>query len=275
MICFVHIEKAAGTTLNYILRNNYLSFLALPTLGSWTNKFENAFSLTDAKILTSLLPFTRGFGGHTVRPFLEYENVINKQVQYITFLRDPISRYISHYHFQKYILKKNCEIEEFLDEVEFTNFMTKKISGGNDLQKAISILKNKFKFVGLIENFNMSLLLMKNEINLNDFNICYERQREHQSSNNSQIKIIQNDEIVERIRGENNLDIELYNYVKNVLFEKYKRNYGSKDELSKAEMEFNLINDGFKFSKKRMYLWRAYRWIFYRNVYYIVHKFFN
>lgn len=253
MICFVHIEKAAGTTLNYILRNNYLSFLALPTLGSWTNKFENAFSLTDAKILTSLLPFTCGFGGHTVRPFLEYENVIHKQVQYITFLRDPISRYISHYHFQKYVLKKNWEIEEFLDEDEFSNFMTKKISGGNDLQKTISILENKFTFVGLIEHFYMSLLLLKNELNLNDFNICYERQREHQSSNNSQTKIIQNDKIVERIRGKNNLDIELYNYVKNDLFEKYKRNYGSKNELSISEIEFNLIDDGFKFRKKRMY----------------------
>ncbi len=112
MICFFHIEKAAGTTLNYILRNNYLSFMVLPTLGSWTNKFENAFSLTDAKILTSLLPFTRGFGGHIVRPFLEYENDLADKI-ISTFMdkkhNEDIgkkAKLIAHHHFdyQIYIL---------------------------------------------------------------------------------------------------------------------------------------------------------------------------
>ena len=68
----------------------------------------------------------------------------------------------------------NWDLETFLENGHFNNFMTKRICGKDDPDLAIQYLKEKFKFVGLVENFDESLLLMKNELNLKSFNMHYE-----------------------------------------------------------------------------------------------------
>ena len=45
---------------------------------------------------------------------------------------------------------------------ELRNYQTKFISGEENLEKAKNILKNNYNFVGLVEEFDTSLLLMKN-----------------------------------------------------------------------------------------------------------------
>lgn len=51
IICLVHIERSGGTTLHYILRSNFLSFMTLTPWEDWTNKEENSFSPQEAGIL--------------------------------------------------------------------------------------------------------------------------------------------------------------------------------------------------------------------------------
>ena len=106
MFCFIHIERAGGTTLHYIFRNNFLRYLTLTPWSYWANKGENVFSKHEAKWLFRLLPFTPGFGGHTTRCYLDYEEVVGA-LNYITFLRDPIRRYKSHYNYQRKVMNIN------------------------------------------------------------------------------------------------------------------------------------------------------------------------
>ncbi|MHB0960791.1 MAG: hypothetical protein ACYC0X_32910 [Pirellulaceae bacterium] len=96
MICFVHIEKAARSTLHHILLHNYLhDFLATPHC--WSNEEASELKANELKSIIMICPCIQVFGGHSTRHYLDYENALGKRIDYITFLREPYARYVSHY----------------------------------------------------------------------------------------------------------------------------------------------------------------------------------
>ncbi|MFW5983072.1 MAG: sulfotransferase family 2 domain-containing protein [bacterium] len=210
-ICFIHIERAGGTTLHHIFQNNFpLSYLVLYPRYGKSSKYGYEFSSDQLRKLTKTLPFIKGIGGHTTRAYLNYESAINKKdIYYITFLRDPVKRYISHFNFQLYRKNINWSIEEFTERKEFNNFQTKRIAGEPNLDKAKKILDNKIDFIGITEKFDESLLLLQNEMKY--LNVHYRKYNE--IKNNQKITIDDfSQKIKEKILNINAKDIELYNF---------------------------------------------------------------
>ncbi len=222
MICFIHIEKAAGTTLHALFNNNFATYLALRPWHYWTNDKKNSFMLAEVKQLKKILRFSRGFGGHTARNYLGYENVLGCTVEYITFLREPVSRYISHYNFQKWEMNIDWCLDDFLEEKKFDNFMTKRIAGCDDINKARDNIKKQFSFVGIMEDFDTSLILMNQRLFNNSLNIYYEKKRSAPKYPDK----IDLDIYIDRIREKNRLDIELYEYVRSTIFAQMVKEYG-------------------------------------------------
>ncbi len=273
-ICFVHIERAGGTTLHTIFRNNYpFSYMPLSPRSIWANEDDHALTLNHAKKLFSLFPFVVGFGGHTVRPYIDYETAIGKPIQYITYMRNPIARYISHYNYHRNIKKIDWSLNDFLNEKRLHNFATKRLAGCFDLERAKEQLSQRFTFVGLTDRFDESLLLLRAELGIPKLNIFYEKQNASRVAHYEKDPELQSAETQLRIKEVNALDIELYEFVKKELYPQYVKRFGS--SLDQEVAKFQEENRTYKFSKVRRMYWRAFRYLGYRNLEIVLNKYFT
>ena len=262
MLCFVHIERAGGTTLHYIIRNNFLSFLTL-TPSLWSNDPTTIFTAKELRALLRWLPYTKGFGGHNTRAYVQYESVTDRPIRYFTFLRNPIARYLSHFSYQVDRMNRPWSLDSFLSEPRFANYMTTRIAGGPDVTRAKELLREQFVFVGLTERFDESLVLLRHALDLHHFDIRYEhknagRGRLHSPSND----LLNDPDTLTRVRSQNLLDLELYDFARNELYPEYVNRYGS--ELSGDVDRFREENDGFRFHRRRRYAWGIYRKFLYQ-----------
>ena len=271
MICFIHIEKASGSTLHHIFRNNFLSYISTTPFKVWTNEPENALSQEEMALLCGKwLDFTQGIGGHNTRCFLDYEAVIDQPVQYVTFMREPVRRYISHFNHQTYVKGIRWSVQSFLSEERFSNFMTKKIAGKPDVELAKRYIREKVAFVGLTERFDESLLLMKDVLEIPEFDVRYQRKNE---TPQTKVKRAFDDQLKEEIKARNQLDIELYRFVTEEIYPTYQKNYNG--DLSKELETFEKVNDNFSYHKVRKAATIAYRYLVYRNLEFALDKIYH
>lgn len=271
MICFVHIERAGGTTLHTIFRNNYpLRYMPLTPRSTWANEEDHVLTQEQAKKLFSLFPFAVGFGGHTVRSYVDYESVLGKPIRYFTYLRDPIKRYISHYNYHRNVTGIDWTIDAFLREPRLHNFMTKRLAGCFDVDRAKEQLTQRMSFVGLTDRFDESLLLLRAELGMPDLNVFYQKQNASRVANYQKDPELQEEETQQRIREVNALDIELYEFAKSELYPEYVSRFGP--GLEQAVADFQEANRTYHFSKMRRLCWTAFRHLGYRNLEYAIHK---
>ena len=140
----IHIEKAAGTSFHHSLRQNIPFYLTLNNHLFWA-KHNGQFSSDMFKKLMKRLPFINSLGGHTLRSYFNYENYVeDKNIKYITFLRDPIYRYVSQYNYGRIKMNAKYNLETFLEMENYKNFQTKKIAGTDNIELAKDILDTKF-----------------------------------------------------------------------------------------------------------------------------------
>ncbi len=261
-LCFIHIERAGGTTLHHILRNNFPSFLTLPP-SLWTNEPDATFTSEELHTFLRLLPFTRGIGGHTTRVSAGYETAASAPIAYFTYLRPPLERYVSHFRYQVARMDIPWSFEAFLAEPRFANFMTTRIAGRPDIELAKRLLRERFAFVGLTDRFDESLLLMRRALGLADFDIRYERQNAAPASGPaaSGAEPLDDPAILSQVKEQNKLDLALYEFARTTLYPEYIRQYGS--ALSGDLERFRAENRGFRFSRRKQYVWSAYRKLVY------------
>lgn len=215
ILAFVHIEKAAGTTLIYILRRNYL--FRYCDVRPLSKQSEGVFRARDLRKLVNIYPFIRCIGGHAVRPFGDLADD-NPGIQFITLLRDPVKRYISHYQYLIHEMKRKITFQEFLNNSNFDNFQTRKLAGKEDVEVAMKILADRFLVVGIVEEFDEFLGVLRKKLLPHIIDTRYKRiniARDKQLG--SSILNQYNDQIVDR----NKLDSLLYEYVNNEITPKY------------------------------------------------------
>lgn len=111
IVIFSHIPKTAGSALNRNLRANYEDTYCLhfwshekgTNLSDWVKKFNGEFSQIDSTELAH--PRTiRGHVGFGIHEFLA-----SSSCTYITLLREPTKRVISHYFRLKEYGSQDCE----------------------------------------------------------------------------------------------------------------------------------------------------------------------
>tara|TARA_B110001469_G_C9636135_1_gene319014 strand:+ start:1140 stop:1961 length:822 start_codon:yes stop_codon:yes gene_type:complete len=261
MFVFIHIEKTAGTTLDYFMINNVFFYFGLQTWSVWSNDNRTLFTQEKYRLLKKALPFIKGIGGHSIRAFQGYEMI--EPVRYVTFLRDPIDRYISHYKHQVHKMGLDWTIEEFLNEKRFDNNITKKLSSTGDLNIAIENLY-KLDFIGIQEQFDTSLLLMKQELDLEGFTLDYEVKNVGIDNGGGGFR---SENFINEIKKRNEKDMVLYEHALKI-HETYKLKY--KGNLDQDLRNLKLNNKKYRENKTKIFFHRLLKISLVRLIEYLI-----
>jgi hypothetical protein len=260
LICFTHIPKTGGTTFRYILINNF----------SWRHidvpESRKYITYSDFVIFgKSHFRAIESISGHS----LHYSEELIKnmpELKLVVFIRDPISRIISNYHGwcrnNKPVPFKHWVTHDY-ERLMFHNYQTRCICGSSDFARAKDILQKKYFFAGSQDMYDYSLLLFRKMIG-NAFDIRYKKKRVSKESKNVIIGDPENKKVIERLRRDNNADIELNNFVKNELFGLWSRKYGeiTKGDLSKFETE----NQNYTFGNSRTMAFKIMKYFYYQYI---------
>lgn len=235
-LLFLHIPKTAGSTLGQIFKNNVEP-----------NKYYHFWSHPRLNELNILVSAKETYFGHFRYGLHYYLN--DSTIYYATMLREPVDRVISYYHFHlqdpedpAHEFAMTHSFEEWLEQSQAAqNEMTKCLSGirseFNPSQKTFEMAKHHLRnmaFVGLTERFEESLVLMKfyfGFTNLKFQSTKVGRKKPEKLS----------DEVIEKIKQKNEMDIELYKMAKEI-FEEQMLSVG--DHLLQEEIRKTLVGDG-------------------------------
>ena len=202
ILAFSHIPKTAGTTLNYILKRHFAHRHLLVEY----RKPPPVYTSKDLDFDLKINPAIRSIAGHTLKPYVDF----GRDLTWFTFLRNPVDRFLSHYQHQyRSVEKFRIPLRDWMRTYERQNWMTRMIAGTEDVEAAKQILAN-FAFVGLMERFDESLLLLKH-LAIPDLDIAYK------PKNVSARMATSFDDHLSEVIEQNSLDIELYEYAENRL----------------------------------------------------------
>ena len=238
VLLYLHIPKAAGTTLSSLL------FETLRTTGGpegdvhglhsgvfyHPSTFVRELDAASAALVGQVLARDdlRAVLGHFR---FGLHHALARPHRYVTLLREPVSRVGSLYHFQRLNearygalagvrLGDDVDLARFVCEppyAEVDNGMTRRISGMDPpigactppmLAQAMKHLAEQFSVVGLAERFDESLLLMAHALEWHELPLYYPQNVNSQSA----ASIVSDEELAELIRSRNALDVQLYEF---------------------------------------------------------------
>jgi hypothetical protein len=226
VVIFLHIPKAAGLTLYKILNREY-GRRYIYTFPGGRQRLQAAIdrfrTLPDSQrdrydLLRGHFPF----GAH---------EWINRPATYITLLREPVARVVSHYHYVKrtpqhalypLVTEEKMTLTDYVSSginYEMDNGQTRQITGINDrvpfgccspelLSVARQLLDDHFSIVGLVEHFDETLLLLRQRLGWRRYPV-YVRQNVTRKRPFTQELSPATRAIIEK---HNRLDCELYEY---------------------------------------------------------------
>lgn len=264
MIAFVHINKTAGTNLKYILRRSFGGKHCDARVWPQQPRSEREGG---KRVLTALdvrrtmrwvYPGLKSLAGHNITSYSDLHTI--EGLKFYTFLREPISRTISHYLFQKKFDPNIEPFQEWIQKSHYRNVQCVKIAGEENAEKAIDIIKKQYGFVGLQQSYDESLLLLKKWMNDPDFD---PRHKSHNVApkDKKAASIFDGPAIKKLLEEANAEDMKLYNYVVNEVYPAQKNAYG--DSLQADLEAFEKENKKFnKLKSNRGKIQRGLYWLF-------------
>lgn len=208
MIVCLHIPKTGGTSFNFILENNF-GFRNCHT----NQNDRSTFTQADLNFARKCYPSLRSIVGHNL---VDPMQLTVADPFYMTILREPVARVISHYQYSVQRGNNKKTFEETLRASEnLENLQVKLIAGGRDLDKAKRFLE-RCAFVGLTEKFDLSLRVLE-RLSPHPLKLNYQR-RVVAKSNELKDALKQDERMLELAREYNKLDLELYRFAVEEIF---------------------------------------------------------
>ena len=213
MIVFSHIPKTAGTSFNTMLRRYFGSSLMAARYRA--NSGGTLYRYEDLKYDAKLYSNLKCLSGHGLKPFHHFKE-FEQQMKWYTFLREPTSRFVSHYVHQRTSGNADFEIglREWAGKFDRQNWCVRMIAGEEDVEAAKQILEEKFYFVGLVEEFATSVVRFCQCFDLPDFDSRIPKPKMVARSKAVKKEIECNlDQYRDLIAEQNFLDKKLYEFV--------------------------------------------------------------
>lgn len=218
-LLFQHLPKCGGSTFRRIIYRKYQpkNTFSINVINDVKLNTEDFINLSlEKRDQIHLLHGHMKFGLH---------KYMTGDPRYITFLRTPEDRIVSYYHFvlrspthrlYKQVMSERMTLYDFVTKInqgDVNNGQIMFISGIEDteelmLEKALENIENHFSFVGTVEKFNESLILLKKKY---DWPIPYYRVL-NRTKDRKPLSSIDN-KTREVIRNLNNGDTILYNKI--------------------------------------------------------------
>jgi hypothetical protein len=244
MLLFTHIEKCGGTSLKEKFELTFIKYIHVSKNISGGNNKEN--DLTEAQFNRLKKLYLSDVGGHSVRPYLDFIDFQNNFS--ITFLRNPVERYMSHYNHEKGT-KYAKDFDHFLSRSYMTNFMVNKIAGCNDLDQAIQLL-DQFSFVGDTNRYAQSLHHLSKLIGKKFYGLEHSKNVRKSNKNYLNFEDLSEEKKTEVLK-QNDLDIKLYDYFlsKSDYLNHYPTTY---DYKKPSNLRIKIFNKIGRIKKKKM-----------------------
>lgn len=259
MIAFVHIEKTGGTTVKFILRNSF----GLRHCDVVTQNPNGIFSDEELRFAKKIFFNLQSISGHSLKNPTAH---LSGDIQFFTFLRDPVERLVSKYQEarqtrwwrrKRYRREgyKKPSFDEFIHQTKNRNVQTKRIAGTVDIDKAKEEIDNNYFFVGLTNCFQESMKVFQK---LCPYKVDT-RYKPLRVARDNTIKreVLNNSATYDLLVEANTVDIELYDYVRNVVYP---------SQLRKANLETVDVDD--KGEQQDFYPYRYKVNRFYNNAVY-------
>ncbi len=253
----LHIPKAAGQTLVYLLRRHF--GIRHVDVGHHVGR-----PYTPAELRHDLraYPWARSLAGHWLRPFVDFEEFADR-LDWYTVVREPVARFISHFEFQVRYMGRREDFEAWIDrEPVVRNTQVRHIAGTEDVAAAKQILSERFRCVGLMEEFDATLIILRKRLGLAGWRVAYDRARNVGRGDVRERLMERFDELRKTILEYNQLDQELYRFVRDELWPAQVADYG--EEQLRADLASAFADRQPRLREK----WRYWTGVLYRNLVY-------
>jgi hypothetical protein len=231
----------------------------------WQNEWsDQPFSADDLRLLRKLYPNLESIAGHRVTGYAELKED-GTQFDYFSFLRDPLKTCASRFQYNvQFRKKKDLVFEEWIQNDWTRNQQTKRIAGVADVNEAIRIIREKKIFIGLTERFDESILLLKSLVD-NRLNISYKRINVARSNTLAE-SLLSNERSKQILIEANQVDLELYDFIKREILPSVRREYGP--SLEKDVLDYQ-NNQSKKFNTLQLEMSRLKHYLFYKPLLYL------
>ena len=216
LIAFTHLPKTAGTALHHILRRTYGTRYLVVAKEDSLGK-----PLTAARLqrIRRGYPGLRAFGGHLVLPSAELQ--LHGGLRFMTMLREPAARCASHYAHERARFGTTTPFPEWITQDRLRSVQARRFSQPVDAEVAISVLEEKFFFVGLSDEFAESLQLLRYD--MPELAVPpHEVRRNLSRSERIKAEVLADPAALAAIEETQSEDIKLYAYIKNTMWPKFR-----------------------------------------------------
>jgi hypothetical protein len=167
-------------------------------------------------------PWARAIGGHTLTLWTGAHEV--RPVRYVAFMREPIARGASHYQYHVDTTPEPLDWDAWCRWPEHHNHQARFFDRGGDPGRAIAAIEEHGVFVGLLERFEESLLLLQRLV-APELHVGY-RRHNTAASNDLARSLKQDPDCRDQLRAMYAADIPVYEWVRGVLWPRYEQAYG-------------------------------------------------
>jgi hypothetical protein len=230
LLVFCHLAKTGGRTVDTVLRSTYgpgyvqaeaLQRPRRPGTGG-REPIIPAYTAADLRRLRRRVPWMRAVGGHTLTVWGGLHEAA--PIRYVAFLREPLARGASHYQYHVNHVAEPLDWDAWCAWPEHHDHQVRYFDRDGDPGRAIAAIEAQDVFVGLLERFEESLLLLQRLV-APELRPAFLR-RNTAESNEVARALLADRQRREQLRGMYAREFPLYAYVRDVMWPRYEAAYG-------------------------------------------------
>ncbi|MFH1104708.1 MAG: hypothetical protein V1757_07175 [Actinomycetota bacterium] len=219
VIGVVHIHKTAGTTLAGVFKRSFGGGHCdvLPA-----EPGTEVLTPAGLREVRRWYPRLRSILGHGVRVYTGLEDE-EPDIEYVTFLREPIVRTASHYQYDVQRGGVDLPFGEWITHDAVRDRQTRIIAGPAGTAEDAIALMPRFSFVGRADRFDESLLMMQRAVALPDIRYA---SKWVAPSNDIKKRLLGDPAAMESLTAVNRNDLAVWEHFTRDVYPKQEAEYG-------------------------------------------------